>query len=86
MKTILELLKLMLSHTKKETAYYGLCGTVIELSCNEEITILEQEKLDDYIDENPPSDYNNSFYPYYWESGIKAPRLRWLKYHINKLK
>lgn len=85
MRTIKELLKLTVKHTKTEKNYYGLCATVNEMWCKNEITDSERNLLNDYIEKNPPLGYEDHISAYYWKKSVKAPRLRWLKTKISKL-
>jgi len=86
-----QLLKLIRDYTINEKGYYGLCATNCELYQESIITKPEYYMIMRYIDNHPSENYYkktnpSSFDGYWWKEGSKAPRLRWLTKHIDKLK
>lgn len=80
MTTIKELLQLMLDN--KNQFEYGLCRWAINL--RQRSRLIDSNELDiimEYINKNRPIDYE---LPHYWKTGEIAPRIEWLKEHINK--
>ena len=88
MRTIKELLELMLDH--QELFYSGLCAWNISLNNKNLIGNLEYFYLQDYINTHRPSKYsslqayNSRKYRFYWPNGDIKPRIKWLKKHIKK--
>jgi hypothetical protein len=64
---------------------FGLCGYANTLFCFNLITIEEKKAIREYILNNPPKGQLSSLNDYYWRVGDKAPRIKYLKHHINKL-
>ena len=91
MRNIVELLEIMLKH--KDLYKTGLCGWAEDLAYESIITYDEKERLRDFIQQNPPGlwSFDRIWYwagdsdGFYWEYGEIAPRLRWIKRHINLL-
>ena len=80
MRTIKQLLELMLKHQERfET---GLCLWVRMLFWLSLIKNDERKLLLDYIKENKPE---NAGYLFYWEEGEIAPRIEWINQEIKKL-
>ena len=89
MRTIKELLELMLEHQKYFST--GLCYWAESLYWYNNISLNEYLHLLKYIRSNRPSKYSSlSAYKYrhcgyYWQSGDIKPRIKWIKKHIKKL-
>jgi len=79
MRTIKELLQLMLDH--QELFDDGLCEWAIQLYNKGLITQKEYLNLIYYIEDNPPTEQYSSFY--YWLPEYLQPRLEWIKEHIE---
>lgn len=88
MRTIKELLELMLEHQECFSA--GLCQWNDRLYLNNIITCEESDELQYYINNNRPSKYssldayNHQHSGYYWADRNIKPRIKWLKKHIKK--
>jgi hypothetical protein len=92
MRTIKELLQLMLDH--QEYFDTGLCLWTTRMYQNGLFTSEERNCVRDYIRNNRPTDkwtYDALFYQkkperstYYWTVFEIGPRKRWLKRHIRK--
>lgn len=87
MRTIKELLEVMLLHKDKITL--GLCGLAIKLYDNDIITVEEHIRIDNYIQHNRPSAFSSISAlrsrrsNYYWVRGDIKPRIKWLNKHIK---
>jgi len=87
MRTIKELLKVLLEHKNKD--YSGLCDMVTHLYNHSHITQDEYYKLLRYIGDNRPSKYSsigafiNRNNPFYWPKYATRYRIRWIKKHIK---
>ena len=90
MRSVKELLEVMLEHQDKFGE--GLCGWSFNLHYRGLITNGEFQLLLEYITYNRPSKFSsllafkNRKNCFYWERGEIAPRIKWIKKHINKLK
>lgn len=86
MRPLHELFEIMLKRKNMNLYFnYGLCGYASELYCFDLITSEEKEAIEKYILENPPNGQNSNESLYYWRIGDRAPRIEYLKHHINKL-
>ena len=79
MRTIKQLLELMLEH--QELFGTGLCLCSSYLHLKDLISNTEKELLLEYIKENKPENAGNLFY---WEEGEIAPRIEWINTQIEK--
>lgn len=79
MKTIKELLQLMLDNKHKFT--YGLCSLNDNLWMDDIVTNDEYFELMNYINNNPPKKVYSDIY--FWEKGNIKPRLEWIEQHIK---
>ena len=79
MRTIKKLLQLMLDNKIKFES--GLCRLSANLHGRSIINENEWFLINKYINENRPINYD---LPFYWKKGDVAPRIEWLKEHINK--
>ena len=77
MATKNELLDILKEYIIKDDDFYGLCGVILELKNECDISYWEYVDLEELIEDNPPKkEYGNRFY---WKCGNKAPRLRWIE-------
>lgn len=84
MRSIKEILELMLTHFDKYVNYEnypGLCGLSHGLFVNDILNRSEYLKISGYIYENKPIKVYTD--RYYWEPYISGPRKAWLKRHIK---
>lgn len=87
MRTIKELLELMLSRT--DLFRFGLCQTVNKLYFTDIITVEECNLVEHYINSHRPSKFSsiNAYIhrndTYFWTKGDIKPRIKWLKKHIK---
>lgn len=83
---ITELLKILLSNIDKITMIEGdpkgLGVLIDKLNRSRIINNFENHKLLNYIYIN---NQVNNYVPYFWERGMKEPRIQWLKEQIEKL-
>ena len=86
MRSILELLKILLEHINtigmSAEQSKGLCSLIYRLDLANIISKSEGHKISNYIYENKP---NITYFPYFWEQGMREPRIKWLKEQIEKL-
>jgi hypothetical protein len=81
MRTTKELLEIVLARI--DLLQSGLCNLISILHDYGEINIEEHTILKEYFDINQyPS--TTWYRPYWWSSGVKEPRIDWLKLHIEK--
>lgn len=101
-RDIYELLSLMYINLKFEEHHvYGLCHYNSIMYDRGLITYEEYDKILDYITDNPPLRYKLAYLidsaifndyvfcrhaGFYWKSGVKRPRLKWLKKHMKRNK
>lgn len=92
---VLETLKLMLKYKDNpDFTSGGLCSWVIIMTHEGLLTETHRIKTREYIHQNRPKSFSwferifcggspNNYY--YWRPGCVAPRVRWIKKHINLL-
>jgi hypothetical protein len=86
MRPLHELFKIMIDKKNINLYFhYGLCGYANNLYHCSLITYEEKKAIQEYISINPPEGKVFSLGNYYWRIGEKAPRIEYLKHHINKL-
>ena len=85
MRTTEELLIVVRDNLKTSNLHTGLCGFVDQLHSNQIITMNEMSLLDHFISDNRPGvlskhySFQHSLSGYYWTSGSKEPRIKWIK-------
>ena len=91
MRNIKELLEIVLEYIETTTdQYHGLCLASIRCQIESKISVYQKNVLLGYIKNNRPKIFQKGFsfgnigHAYYWEVGDKAPRIKWLKQHIEK--
>ena len=98
MRTLKELIPLMISTLNSNKHHDGLCSVVNALMINDIITSEEYYFLKDFIKTAQPKWYQKRYYchrgiwdrhrckdgAYYWTSGEKQPRLNWLNKQLKK--
>ena len=86
MRSILELLKILLSSIDKITMIEGdpkgLYVLIDKLNRTRITNNFESHSLLNYLHRNIQV---NNYFPYFWERGMKEPRIQWLKERIEKL-
>jgi len=88
MRTIKELLELMLEH--QDLFHKGLCNWVYQLNYKKLITNKEYLELRLYIQRNRPFVFSskealrNYGTDYFWDWNHLEPRLKWINKHIKK--
>jgi len=89
------LLEILLKRVKEAKDFKSMCLLLNDLEKDKTINNAEMYILRNYITNNCNTKYRKQgkyeifgykVCYYYWESGIKKPRITWLKYHINKNK
>lgn len=87
-----ELLEIVLEEFPNSYKRNGLCCFVDNVQYTKKITSMEWDRLIDFIHNNRPR-FGQRFYsircmksPYFWPPRNKKIRIRWLKYHIKKLR
>lgn len=87
MRSIKELLQILLDNIDLLDENDGLCSLVIVCFSEQYINWKEHILLSSYIESNPPWNlYRMKLNYYYWKPGDKYSRIKWLKKHINKNK
>lgn len=83
-----EILKLMLKRIKRKDKYcHGLCRASYSLMALQKITYDEFITIREYLSENRNGLVaKNSCAAFWWDTGEKKPRVKWLKKHIKLLK
>lgn len=84
MKSIHELLKLTLNHLNHNPLPSGLCLLIKDMKRKRIISINELSKIEKYMGNNKPN--NKSLSDYWYKSGIKTYRRKWLIKHIELTK
>ena len=88
-RSIKELLQLLLIYIdlipELPRNMLGLCGLAYHLHFIGKITETEHDIIYQYIDNNKPINFHTVFIrdDFYWERGLKEPRIKWLKKHIK---
>lgn len=81
MKSINELLVLLKEEIVANSSFsYGMCGSITNLEDSRSITAEEVINLRNYLRKNSPTSVMDAFW---WISGDKEPRLKWLDEHIK---
>ena len=91
MRSIKELLEILLKLTSELDSFNGLCYLIIHAEGTKLITLDELVMLDSYIFSHKPKPYSSfgAMYSYckqdnyYWPKGHKKPRIKWLQKHIK---
>lgn len=89
---LLQLLELLLQHLIRiKTKGYSIRGLCLEIANIHRLGLIsgtEKQNLLTFVESNKPKSIYLKKYPtnmYYWEPGVYAPRLRYLRYHIKRL-
>jgi hypothetical protein len=86
MRPLHELFEIMIDEKNISLYFhYGLCGYANNLHHCSLITYKEKKAIQEYILNNHPEGKGFRTVEYYWTIGEKAPRIKYLKHHINKL-
>ena len=93
MRTIKELLEIMLAYYEKPEngTTFGLCKVVNSLRSDEVITQEEEDIITYYMGNNKPvtsfytweNEVTNEDYKFWYQVGVKPPRIEWLNEHIE---
>ena len=85
MRTIKELLILLREKLPEyiPSRSLGLCGSMINITLNQIITLDEYDMIREYIDKHKPGDLVAKYY--WWHYGELAPRLEFLDKLIAEL-
>ena len=81
-----ELLIKTLEYLDNEVGFNGLCATIYEMLIVKEISWEEYQELRNYLKIHAPKKryvYNKNFW---FEIGLKSPRIKWLNEQILKQK
>lgn len=68
---------------QEPSIFRGMCGQISIMYYKDKITNLESIRLKDYIKSNKPNFVSSGVY--WWDPGLKQPRIDWLNDQINKL-
>lgn len=81
----LRLLKKMRSLIVRDKNFYGMCGVINDLWNTSRINVFEQGILNVFLYDRKPSLSRQYGCGFWWKSGNKKPRLRWIDKEIKKL-
>ena len=88
MKTNRDVLKLMLKRIKRKNKFcHGLCSAIYQLRTRGAISQDEYSNMQTYLYYNRNGLVaKNSCNDFWWDTGKRKPRIKWLKKHIKNLK
>ena len=85
MRTLIELLELVKEEITLPRDYTGLCKVIGEMYIKDQITLVEQEKLQFCFINNRPPSYT-IYCPYYFPRGDMEIRKKYLEEIIERIK
>lgn len=84
MRTDNEILQVLLDRLIKKEKVCGLCDLIIVMHMYDQFNGQEYQRLKSIIDSHSYLDKGN-FSGYYWEPGLKQPRVEFLQNLINNI-